>query len=61
MLTYFVHVHGPSYDRDGPEVWRGGKPRELYDLDDLKRAVRPHADLPIDLATKLYGDRDEER
>ena len=62
LLTYFVHVYAPGDipgECDGPKVWLGGTPRELYDVDDLKRAVRPHADLSPELLARLYGDRDE--
>lgn len=61
MLTYFVHVFDPEAEarKEGPSVWLGGRACELYDLDDLKRAIAPYADLPRDLAATLYGDRDE--
>ena len=62
MLTYFVQVYDPAVEEDeNPVVWLGGKPRELYDLEDLKRAIRRHADLTDELAVTLYGDRDEGR
>ena len=63
MLTYFVHVHTPASDRigDGPEVWLGGNPRELYDLPELKRAIGRYADLSQELLSVLYLDRDEGR
>ena len=61
MLTYFVHVFDKSTEREGPRVWLGGAPHELYDLDDLKRAIRPHAVIPGQLAATLYADRDEGR
>ena len=60
MLTFFVQVYDPSAE-EGPSVWLGGKPRELYDLDDLKRAIRRHADLTPELVRTLYRDRDEGR
>ncbi len=64
METYFVHVFAPG-DKpgkcDGPAVWLGGKPREIYDLGDLERAIRPHAALTPELASTLYTDRDEGR
>ncbi|WP_158811226.1 hypothetical protein [Beijerinckia sp. L45] len=61
MLTYFVHVFDPASKREGPTVWLGGTPSELYELDDLKRAIRPHADLTLQLFAQLYRDRDEGR
>ncbi len=62
LLTYFVQVHQEGLDADeNPVVWLGASYRELYDLDDLKRAIRPYADLPADLAVTLYADRDEGR
>lgn len=64
MLTYLIHVFAPGDipgECDGPEVWLGGVPRELYDLNDLKRAIRPHAELTLELAGTLYTDRDEGR
>ena len=64
LLTYFVHVYAPGDkpgECDGPQVWLGGKPRELYDLDDLKRVVFRHAELSAELLVTLYRERDERR
>ena len=61
LLTYFVHVFDAGWKREGPTIWLGDRPRELYDLDDLKRAIRQHADLPQELLVTLHRDRDEGR
>lgn len=62
LLTYFVQVHDDRLDEEeNPTVWLGASVRELYDLDDLKRAIRPHADLSLELGAALYRDRDEGR
>lgn len=62
LLTYFIQVYDEAVDEEeNPIVWRGGMARELDDLNDLLRALRPHADLPVALVANLYGDRDEGR
>lgn len=66
LLTYFVQVYDEPSEQEGPEqegprVWLGASLREIYDLTDLKRAIRPHADLSLELGAVLYRDRDEGR
>lgn len=59
LQTYFGQVHGPDAE---PELWVGTELHELYELDDLARAVAPHAShLTPELAVRLYRDRDENR
>ena len=61
LLTYFVHVFDAGWKREGPTIWLGFRPRELYDIGDLKRAIQQHADLPRELLVTLRRDRDEGR
>src|SRR6266852_5450738 len=66
LLTFFVQV----YDRvkldndEGKEFdpivfWKGARPRELYEVEDLARVVNRFAHLTADMRSKLYGDKDE--
>lgn len=66
LLTYF----GMEYDLSAtdpdtqPRVWVGTDLRELYELDDLRRAMRKveGARAFIDsIGATLYGDKDEGR
>ena len=61
MQTYFVQVYDSASDEEGPTVWLGGMLRELYELEVLERAIRPHAELPLELRSALCLDRDEDR
>jgi len=61
LMTYFVQVYDTASSEEGPAVWLGASWREIYDLDDLKRAIRRHADLTEELGATLYRDRDEGR
>lgn len=61
LLTYFVQVYDETSEEEGPQVWIGAWLREIYGIEDLKRAIGPHADLSEDLAVTLYRDRDDGR
>jgi hypothetical protein len=63
LQTMFLQVYDARRgEEENPVVWIGAdRPRQLYDIEDLRRALAPHADLPHDIAVALYGDRDEGR
>ena len=63
LLTFFGQVYrqGVREDRN-PVFWVGAsRLRELYEVDDLVRAMRPYAELSGDIQATLYGDKDEGR
>jgi hypothetical protein len=63
LQTYFAVIR--SYDQaedDEPLLWVGNDLMELYDLDDLARALGEHArHLTPELALRLERDREENR
>ena len=65
LLTFFFQVIDKrlenSDDKDKFVVWRGFAPRELYEVDDVRRIVGRYAELTADMASTLYGDKDEGR
>lgn len=62
LLTYFGQVHRDGVEEDdNPIHWVGTSLRELYEIDDLARAMRRYAVIPTELRGTLYGDKDEGR
>ncbi len=63
LQTYFAVIRAwHDEETDEPELWVGTDLHELYDLDDLARAVAPYAShLTPELALQLERDREENR
>ena len=61
LQTFFGVLRASDQDEDDePLLWVGTDLHELYDLDDLARALGPLADaLTSHLALQLHRDRDE--
>jgi hypothetical protein len=60
LQTYFGVLRAD--DQDEPVFWVGTDLHELYELDDLARALREHARvLTPELALRLERDREENR
>ena len=62
LLTYFAQVIDRKKEDVGDDdkfvLWIGTSPHEIYEIDDLRREIRPYAYFPEDIAAKLYGDKD---
>lgn len=65
LMTFFAQVidrRREVEERDDKMVlWRGCKFRELYEVDDLARAIARYAELTPEMGATLYGDKDEGR
>lgn len=65
LLTYFVQVIDRQAEREDSDkrivLWKGTRPREIYEIDQLANLVRPYADLTPKMRSTLYGDKDEGR
>lgn len=57
--TFFVMVFGVAHAGRDPDVrhWRGGQPRQIVTLEELQAEVLPYAELPMELVSRLRGDR----
>ncbi len=65
MMTFFVQVIDRAAEDAGDDdkfvLWQGTDIREIYEIEQLVRIVRPYGDIGADLRGVLYGDRDEGR
>ena len=67
MMTFFIQVINRKIEDAGDiddekfVYWAGLKPREIYEIEDLVRHARPYANIPYELRSTLYGDKDEGR
>lgn len=65
LLTFFIQVINRKREKEGYDdkfiYWAGLKPREIYEVEDLVRHARPYANIPYELRSTLYGDKDEGR
>lgn len=63
LQTYFAVIRTwEQEEHDEPLLWIGTDLHELYDLDDLARALGEHASvLTPELALRLERDREENR
>jgi len=65
LMTFFVQVIDKRLEEtDNPKrmiVWKGTHIRELYEVEDVGRIVGRYAELTADMASTLYGDKDEGR
>jgi hypothetical protein len=63
MQTFFVQVYDRSKAGTDAELinWRGTRLREIYEVDNVRSAVGRFAELTADMASTLYGDKDEGR
>jgi hypothetical protein len=63
LQTYFVQVYLVTEPDDDKKLfhWRGTNLRELYEIDDLRRALGRYAELTAQMGSTLYGDKDEGR
>jgi hypothetical protein len=65
LQTFFMQVIDRALeDADEDEKfvsWLGCSPREIYEIDDLRRRLSRFAELSPDMGAILYGDKDEGR
>jgi hypothetical protein len=64
LQTFFVQVYDKRKKGTDDELimWCGAsRPRELYEVEDVRRVVGQYAELTADMASTLYGDKDEGR
>jgi hypothetical protein len=65
LLTYFAQVIDRRKEAAGEDekfaLWVGTSLREIYEIDQLERKLRPFACLDAEIRTTLYGDKDEGR
>lgn len=57
--TFFVVVFGVADAGRDPDVrhWRGGQPRQIVTVEELRAEVLPYAKLPMELVSRLTGDQ----
>jgi hypothetical protein len=65
LQTFFMQVIDRKKEAAGRDdkfvAWRGCEPREIYHVEDLRRYLRPYAELSPAMGATLYGDKDEGR
>lgn len=65
MQTFFGQVINRKAEQAGSDdkfvLWVGCSLRELYEVEDLARALRRHVELAPQMRATLYGDKDEGR
>lgn len=65
MQTFFMQVIDRKKEDAGEDekfaAWHGCSLREIYEVDDLRRALRRYGDLSASMGATLYGDKDEGR
>lgn len=66
LMTFFLQVidrekeaAGGSAADDKIILWRGTRPREIYEVDHLARYARQWAEFTPEIGATLYGDKDE--
>lgn len=65
LQTFFMHVIDRGKEHAGRDdkfvSWRGTRPREIYEVDDLRQRLARYGYLTSDMGATLYGDKDEGR
>lgn len=65
LLTFFAQVIDRGKEESGRDdrivKWVGTSLEEIYEVEELARAIRRYADLSSDMRATLYGDKDEGR
>jgi hypothetical protein len=68
LLTFFVQVIDRAKEDAGDDdkddkfvLWRGTRPMEIYEIDQLGRIVGRYAEFTPEIGSTLYGDKDEGR
>jgi hypothetical protein len=65
LQTFFAQVIDRKLEDAGDDekfvLWQGCSLREIYEVEDLRFALRRHADLTNEMGATLYGDKDEGR
>lgn len=65
LQTFFAQVKSSLLEETDPDdpflLWVGCSLREIYEVEDLARALRKYAELTPDMRSILYGDKDEGR
>jgi hypothetical protein len=65
LLTFFVQVIDKRLedtdDRDRMVLWKGTHIQELYEVEHVGRIAGRYAEFTADMASTLYGDKDEGR
>lgn len=65
LQTFFMQVIDRELEDGGHDdkfvSWRGTRPREIYEVDELGRRLARYAELTPDMGATLYGDKDEGR
>lgn len=61
LQTFFVQVKSKNLAKHSGiyVLWVGCSMREIYEVDDLVRALRPYTKLGCELSATLYADKDE--
>lgn len=61
--TFFVMVFGVAEAGRDPDVrhWQGGRPGQIAKVEELRDAVAPYAEIPLELAGRLANDQRQER
>ena len=57
--TFFVVVFGVADAGRETDVrhWLGGQPRQIVTVEELQAEVLPYAELPLELVSRLRGDK----
>jgi hypothetical protein len=63
LMTYFGQVYDPMIQDDDERIihWVGTSLGELYEIDELQRAMSRFALIPHSMRITLHGDKDEGR
>jgi hypothetical protein len=63
LLTFFAIVYDKSKRGTDDDIvlWKGTRPREIYEVEDLRRVLGKYAKLGSEMRSTLYGDKDEGR
>ena len=61
LLTFFGQVYDHSLgEAKNPIHWVFGyRPQELYEVENLVKAMRKFAEITPEMRARLYGDKDE--
>lgn len=59
LNTYFAHVIDTTKDEDDLDrdvLWSGYMPNQIHDLEEIKIAVKPYANIPEVILHNMYGE-----
>lgn len=63
LKTYYAQVIDRQKEDAGDDdekfvLWIGCSYQEIYEIDDLRKRIKPYAYIGADVGAKLYGDKD---